>query len=94
MKTKNILLLGALALVGYLVYRKYSKPKAKIVEPQVDESVDVEEPKKTIVLDLRQKPRLNRRQKYLESFQKGFDARQQSTIAPPMVTIKPFVNDL
>ena len=93
MKTKNILLLGGLALVGYLIYKRAKKPKATIVEPQVDE-VNVEEPKKTIVLDLRQQPRLNRRQKYLQSFQKGYDARQESTIAPPMVTIKPFVNDL
>lgn len=93
MKTKNILLLGALAFVGYLIYKRAKKPKATIVEPQVDE-VSVEEPKKTIVLDLRQAPKLNRRQKYLESFQKGYDTRQESTIAPSMVTIKPFVNDL
>jgi LPS O-antigen subunit length determinant protein (WzzB/FepE family) len=93
MKTKNILLLGALALVGYMIYKRAKKPKASIVEPQVDESANLED-KKTIVLDLRQQPRLNKRQRYLESFQKGYDARQQSTIAPPMVTIKPFVNDL
>jgi len=93
MKTKNILLLGALALVGYMIYKRAKKPKASIVEPQVDESANLEE-KKTIVLDLRQQPRLNKRQRYLKSFQKGYDARQQSTIAPPMVTIKPFVNDL
>jgi hypothetical protein len=93
MKTKNILLLGALALVGYMIYKRAKKPKTSIVEPQVDESANLED-KKTIVLDLRQQPRLNKRQRYLESFQKGYDARQQSTIAPPMVTIKPFVNDL
>jgi hypothetical protein len=93
MKTRNILLLGALAFVGYLIYKRAKKPKATIVEPQVNDSANVEE-KKTIVLDLRQKPKLNRRQKYLASFQKGYDARRESTIAPPMVTIKPFVNDL
>jgi len=91
MKTEKILLLSGLALVGYLIYKRMNKKKATIIEPQVEETIS-EEPK-TIVLDLREAPKLNRRQRYLESFQKGYDARQGSTIAPPMVKIQPMYND-
>ena len=93
MKTEKLLIIGGLAFLGFFIYKKYKKPKATIVEPKVEED-KVTQDMKTIVLDLRQKPMQTKRQKFLESFQKGYDARQGSTIAPPMVTIKPFVNDL
>lgn len=92
MKTEKILMLGGLALVGFFLYKRMTKKKATIVEPKVEETI--KEDPKTIVLDLRATPKLTKRQKYLESFQKGYDARQGSTIAPPMVKIQPMYNDL
>ena len=92
MKTEKILLLGGLALVGYFIYKRMNRKKATIIEPQVDETTSDE--RKTIVLDMRETPKLTKRQRYLDSFHKGYDARQGSTIAPPMVKIQPMYNDL
>ena len=92
-KVEIVLIIGGLAFVGYFLWKKYRKPKARIIEPKVEETTMVEEPK-TIVLDLRANPRMNKRQKYLESFHKGYDARRESTVAPPMVKIQPIYNDL
>jgi hypothetical protein len=89
MKKENILLLGVLAFAGYLVYRKYSKPKATIVKPEtIEEPTNVPEEKKTIVLNMRE-TRSDRMRRFVDPFYKDYNTSKFRTVAPPMVTIQP-----
>jgi hypothetical protein len=82
MKLSNVLLVGGVIFVGYLIFRK--KPTIIDVKPDI---LPKNNEAKTIVLNLSE-PQKKINTFYDDVYVRDYNASKFSTVAPPSVTIK------
>lgn len=83
METKNILIIGGIALIGYYIYKNRKAKKPIFIDPPLEQPK--QEPS-TIVINMN-----NRRQRpsglFPNSMYAQYNASKMATVAPPMVEI-------
>ena len=90
MNTKNLLLIGGLAVVGYLIYKQSKKPKAQNnadVTPPAPDPAPV-----PVIINLNRPKRF--RGFFTDEVVKDYNTSKFATFAPAKVKIQPMTNEL